>query len=148
MAKNHKDFTTRASCYLIYSTTIYKMYVITVQPSVSQLRNWATEKLASLLNGKVRKRNLGHFILHLVSFLFISFGHQMSFIVIPATLESFEKNILHFLPPWLTYNFPSLIHSAYIYQVPTKSQEILGTKVHQWTKQRSVFEHLHSSGGK
>ena len=35
MAKNHKDFSTRPSCYLVYSTTIYKMYVITVQPSIS-----------------------------------------------------------------------------------------------------------------
>lgn len=35
----------------------------------------------------------------------------------------------------------------YIYQVPTISQEILGTKVHLSTKQRSLLEHLHSGEG-
>lgn len=34
MDKNHKDFKTRASRYLIYSTTLYKKYIITVQSSI------------------------------------------------------------------------------------------------------------------
>lgn len=55
IAKNHKGFRTRASYYLIYST-IYKMHVITVQPLISQVTNWATKKLASLLNGKVGEK--------------------------------------------------------------------------------------------
>lgn len=55
MAKNDNEFRTRASCYLIYLTIICKMHIITVQPSVSQMRNSAIEKLVLLLIGKGRK---------------------------------------------------------------------------------------------
>lgn len=55
MAKNDNEFRTRASCYLIYLTIICKMHIITVQLSVSQMRNSATEKLVLLLIGKGRK---------------------------------------------------------------------------------------------
>lgn len=59
-----------------------------------------------------------------------------------------KKNILHFLFPQL-YIFPhSFIHSTYIYQVPALCQKILGPKVHQSTKPRSLSEHLHSKEGK
>ena len=56
-----------------------------------------------------------------------------------------EKNTLYFLFPWLTYILPSLTYSTFIYQVPTISQDILGTKVRLLTKQGSLSEHLHSS---